>query len=377
LSKRDYYEVLGCQKNTSEQELKRAYRKLAMKHHPDRNPDDATASDKFKEIQEAYDVLSDPKKKQLYDQFGHDGVNAQGMGGGFSGADAFSDIFGDVFGDIFGGASRTRKARVYRGSDLRYELELTLEQAVFGSSIEIDVPTQVACNRCSGTGSEPGSSPVDCGTCRGEGQVRVSQGFFSVQQTCPKCKGEGKVISSPCGECTGAGRVKKRKKLTVKIPAGVDEADRIRLSGEGEAGRNGGPSGDLFVDIVLHDHPIFTRESQDLHCNIPISFATAVLGDQIQVPTLEGHLSLKIPPETQSGKIFRLRGKGVKSLRSSAVGDIYCHVHVETPVNLTETQKEMLKKFDQSLDVKENAHSPRSTSWLDRAKDFLDKLGKQ
>lgn len=375
MSKRDYYEVLGCSKDCSEQDLKKAYRKQAMKHHPDRNPDDEKAVERFKEAKEAYDVLSNPQTRSTYDQFGHEGLNAQSTGGGFSNTDAFSDMFGDVFGDIFGGSSRQRRSQVYRGADLRYELGLTLEQAVFGDTVNIDILTHVSCQRCTGSGAEPGTTPSECRTCHGQGQVRVQQGFFSVQQTCPSCKGEGKVVSSPCGECTGSGRVRKRKKLSVKAPPGVDEGDRIRLSGEGEAGRNSGPPGDLYIDISLLEHPIFTRDKGDLHCTIPVSYTTAVLGGTIQIPTLDGNLALKIPNETQSGKVFRLRGKGIKSLRSSAMGDIYCHLQVETPINLNNNQKELLKKFDESLNIKDNTHNPRSTSWLDKVKQFIDKLG--
>ncbi len=375
MSKRDYYEVLGCAKNCTEQELKKAFRKLAMKHHPDRNPDDDTAVAKFKEAKEAYDVLSDAKTRSAYDQYGHEGLDAQRAGGGFSNADAFSDMFGDMFGDIFGGNNpRNQRSQVYRGADLRYELELTLEQAAFGDTINIDIPTQVPCQRCDGLGSEPGTNPINCKTCQGVGQVRVQQGFFSVQQTCPSCKGGGKVISSPCGECTGSGRLRKRKKLSVKAPAGVDMGDRIRLSGEGEAGRNGGPAGDLYVDILIIDHPVFMRDKGDLHCTVPVSYATAVLGDTIQVPTLNGNLALKIPSETQSGKTFRLRAKGIKLLRSSAVGDLYCHVQVETPVSLSKEQKDLLKKFDESLNINDNEHNPRSSSWLVKVKNFIDKL---
>jgi molecular chaperone DnaJ len=310
MSKRDYYEVLGCGKDAAEADIKKAYRRLAMKYHPDRNPDDADAEAKFKEAKEAYEVLSDKDKRGAYDQFGHAGVDASQAGGGFGGGDAFSDIFGDVFGDIFGGGRRTR-SQVFRGADLRYELELTLEQAVAGESVNIDVPTQAECERCDGSGAEPGTSPTPCATCSGAGQVRVQQGFFSIQQTCPACKGVGATVQDPCSECAGRGRVRKVKTLAVKVPAGVDSGDRIRLAGEGEAGRNGGPSGDLYVDIMVTAHPIFERDGQNLRCEVPIGFAAAAIGSSVEVPTLDGQVMLKIPPETQSGRVFRLRGKGV------------------------------------------------------------------
>ncbi|MDH3508867.1 MAG: molecular chaperone DnaJ, partial [Gammaproteobacteria bacterium] len=285
MAKRDYYEVLGCGKEAPQADIKKAYRRLAMKHHPDRNPDDADAEAKFKEAKEAYEVLSDEQKRRAYDQFGHAGVDAGQSGGGFGGADAFSDMFGDVFGDIFGGGRRTR-SQVFRGADLRYELELTLEQAVTGESINIDVPTQVECGRCDGVGAEPGTTPTPCSTCGGAGQVRVQQGFFSIQQTCPACKGVGTTVQDPCSECAGRGRVRKVKTLAVKVPAGVDSGDRIRLAGEGEAGRNGGPPGDLYVDIIAKAHPIFERDGQNLRCEVPIGFAAAALGSSVEVPTL-------------------------------------------------------------------------------------------
>ena len=374
MSKRDYYEVLGCGKDAAEADIKKAYRRLAMKYHPDRNPDDAEAEAKFKEAKEAYEILSNKEKRGAYDQFGHAGVDASQAGGGFGGADAFSDIFGDVFGDIFGGGRRTR-SQVFRGADLRYELELTLEQAVAGESVNIDVPTQVECNRCDGVGAEPGTTPTPCATCNGAGQVRVQQGFFSIQQTCPACKGVGTTVQDPCSECAGRGRVRKVKTLSVKVPAGVDSGDRIRLAGEGEAGRNGGPPGDLYVDILVKAHPIFERDGQNLRCEVPIGFAAAAMGSSVEVPTLDGQVMLKIPPETQSGRVFRLRGKGVRSVRATGVGDLFCRVQVETPVKLTDEQKSLLEQFDEAVQAGGDRHSPRSRSWLDSVKAFFEKMG--
>ena len=375
MAKRDYYEVLGVSKGASEADLKKAYRRLAMKYHPDRNPDDAEAESKFKEAKEAFEVLNDSDKRAAYDQFGHAGVDAQAGGAGFDPGSAFGDIFGDVFGDIFGGGRRGGRSQVYRGADLRYELELTLEQAVFGDSINIDVPTQVECGRCKGSGAEPGTQPITCATCGGAGQVRMQQGFFSVQQTCPTCRGAGTTISDPCGECQGQGRKRQNKTLAVKVPAGVDDGDRIRLSGEGEAGRNGGPSGDLYVDILVKSHPIFDRDGRNLSCEVPISFATAVLGGSVEVPTLDGQVKLKIPVETQSGRLFRLRGKGVKSVRGGGPGDLFCQVQVETPVNLTAQQKELLKELDGSIEAGGSRHSPRARSWVDGVKRFFESMG--
>jgi molecular chaperone DnaJ len=375
MSKRDYYEVLGVGRNAPEPELKKAYRRLAMKFHPDRNPNDNDTEAKFKEAKEAYEVLSDGDKRAAYDRFGHAGVNGQqGMGGGFGGADAFSDIFGDVFGDIFGGGRRGR-TQVFRGADLRYELDLSLEQAVAGDSINLELPTQVECTRCTGKGAEPGSDPVTCKTCGGAGQVRVAQGFFSIQQTCPTCSGVGNTIEKPCRECSGRGRVRKVRTLSVKVPAGVDNGDRIRLSREGEAGRNGGPPGDLYVDISVRQHPIFTREGQNLSCEVPVSFAAAVLGGSVDVPTLDGTVVLKVPPETQSGNVFRLRGKGVRSVRATGFGDLFCRVQVETPVHLTQEQKEKLREFDESIQGAGSRHTPRARSWFDGVKEFFERMG--
>jgi len=375
MARRDYYEVLGVERSAGEAEIKKAYRRLAMKYHPDRNPDDREAEERFKEAKEAFEVLSNPDKRAAYDRYGHAGVDAAaGMGGGgFNAGDAFGDIFGDVFSEIFGGGRRGR-SNVYRGADLRYELELDLEQAVAGGSFEIDVPTLASCERCDGSGAKPGTSPVNCPTCGGVGQVRMQQGFFSVQQTCPHCRGTGRVIESPCPACHGQGRVRKRRRLAVKVPPGGDTGDRIRLSGEGEAGQNGGPPGDLYVDIRVRPHPIFQRDGGDLSCRVPISFATAALGGTVVVPTLDGEVSLKVPPGTQSGKVFRLRGKGVKPVRGHATGDLYCSVEVETPVHLNAEQKELLRKFEDSLQSSGKQHGPRASSWADGVRRFFEKI---
>jgi len=377
MAKQDYYEVLGVARNASEADIKKAYRRAAQKYHPDRNPDDEEAVNKFKQAKEAYEILSDAQKRAAYDQFGHAGVDASaggGQGAGFRGGN-FSDIFGDVFGDIFGGGRAGGGApNVYRGADLRYNLELNLEEAVAGTTVKIRVPSHVTCKACNGTGAKKGSSPVTCSTCGGHGQVRIQQGFFSLQQTCPNCHGKGTIIKDPCGTCHGQGRVKEQKTLSVKIPAGVDSGDRIRLAGEGEAGENGGPSGDLYVQIKVRPHPIFSREENDLFCEVPISFATAVLGGELDVPTLEGRVKLKIPPETQTGKVFRLRGKGVKSVHGGAVGDLMCRVEVETPVHLNRKQKELLEEFQRSMEEGKGKHSPRTSSWFDGVKKFFEDM---
>jgi len=373
MSKRDYYEVLGASRDASDDDLKKAFRRLAMKYHPDRNSGDSEESEvKFKEAKEAYEVLSDPNKRAAYDQYGHAGVDPSMGGGRPGGAGGFEDIFGDVFGDIFGGR-RGGGQRAYRGSDLQYNLELTLEQAVFGTEVKIHVPTMVSCTTCDGSGAKKGTSPTTCTTCGGAGQVRMQQGFFAVQQTCPQCHGRGQMISDPCPDCHGQGRKQEQKTLNVKVPAGVDTGDRIRLSGEGEAGQQGGPAGDLYVQMHVKPHDIFTRDDSDLLCEMPISIGTAALGGEIEVPTLNGKLRLKIPAETQSGKLFRMRGKGVKSVRGGATGDLLCRVHVETPVKLTSKQKDLLKQLDETL--KENGkHSPQNESWTDRMKSFFDDL---
>ena len=373
MAKRDYYEVLGVSRTAAADEIKKAYRRLAMKFHPDRNTDDADAEQKFKEAKEAYEVLSDADKRATYDQFGHEGLRGPAGGQGGFGAEGFSDIFGDVFGDIFGGGRRGR-SQVFRGADLGYELRLDLERAVNGDSVTIEVPTQVSCDTCGGSGAKKGSEPIQCTTCGGAGQVRVQQGFFSIQQTCPVCKGAGTVIADPCGSCTGRGRVAKNKKLSVKVPAGVDDGDRIRLSGEGEAGRNGGPPGDLYVEIRLEPHKIFDRDGADLSCEVPISIATAALGGDVEMPTLDGNVSLKIPPGTQSGKVFRLRGKGVTTVRDPHQGDLFVRAVVETPVNLTEEQQSLLKRFDDLLSAGGDKHSPRAGGWLDMVKRFFERI---
>ncbi len=375
MSKRDYYEVLGVSKNASEAEIKKAFKRLAMKYHPDRNQDDADAEERFKEAKEAYDVLSDPQKRAAYDQFGHAGVDAgAGPGGGGFGGASFSDIFGDVFGDIFGGGGGRSGQRVYRGADLRFNLELTLEEAVQGTTQKIRVPTMVVCDACGGSGAKKGTSPTTCATCGGYGQVRMQQGFFSLQQTCPACHGSGKTIADPCMKCRGHGRVEDHKTLSVRIPAGVDTGDRIRLQGEGEAGENGGPPGDLYVHVNVKPHPIFQRDGNDLYCEVPINMVTAALGGELEVPTLDGRVKLKIPAETQSGKLFRMRGKGVTSVRGGNTGDLLCRVMVETPVNLTREQKELLRKLDESLKSGKISHSPRESSWLDSVKKFFEDM---
>ncbi|MBG5894059.1 molecular chaperone DnaJ [Providencia hangzhouensis] len=374
MAKRDFYEVLGLESNASDKDIKRAYKRLAMKHHPDRNQGDKGSEDKFKEIKEAYEVLSDEQKRAAYDQYGHAAFEQGGMGGGggFGGAD-FSDIFGDVFGDIFGGGRRQQ--RPSRGSDLQYNMELTLEEAVRGVTKEIRIPTLETCDVCHGNGAKPGTSADTCSTCHGMGQVHMRQGFFSVQQPCPTCHGRGKVIKDPCNKCHGHGRVERYKTLSVKIPAGVDTGDRVRLSGEGEAGENGAPAGDLFVQVHVLPHNIFERDGNNLHCEVPINFADAALGGEIEVPTLDGRVKLKIPAETQTGKIFRMKGKGVKSVRGGLQGDLMCHIVVETPVKLNEKQKELLKEFGESLGGKSGEkNSPRSKSFLDGVKKFFDDL---
>ena len=377
--KRDYYDVLGISRNASDSEIKKSYRRLAMKHHPDRNPDDKSAEEKFKEIQEAYDVLSDEKKRSAYDQFGHAGVDASRQGGpggfgGFGGAGGFGDIFDNVFGDIFGGGRTGGGPRVFRGADLRYDLDLDLEDAVSGTTIKIRVPKLSTCDTCNGSGARKGSQPVKCTTCGGQGQVRMSQGVFSIQQTCPQCRGSGKTIKDPCTTCRGQGRVRDTKTISVKVPAGVDNGDRIRLTGEGEAGENSGPPGDLYVHIGVKPHPIFERDGTNLYCDVPISFVTATLGGELEIPTLEGRVKLKIPQETQSGKLFRLRGKGVKSVRTSSKGDLLCRVMVETPVNLTRKQIDLLKQFDNSINAGGKRHNPKATNWLDGVKKFFDSM---
>ncbi len=375
MAKKDYYELLGVARNASEEDIKKAYRRLAMKLHPDRNPGNKQAEEKFKEVKEAFEVLSDARKRAAYDQFGHAGVDPSATAG-FVGAGmgGFGDIFESVFGDIFGAGGARRGPRVTRGADLQYDLELTLEEAVFGTTVKIRTPTVKECSACHGTGARAGTQPTTCDTCQGHGQVRMSQGFFSIQQTCPRCRGAGQIIRDPCPACNGHGRVRDHKTHSVKVPAGVDNGDRIRLTGEGEAGEHGGPPGDLYVIVHVKEHPIFRREREDLHCEVPISFVTAALGGELDVPTLDGRVMLKIPPETQTGRVFRLRGKGVRSVRGSGVGDLLCRVTVETPVNLNRQQKELLQQFGRSLEGTDGRHSPKTSSWLDGVRNFFEDM---
>jgi len=378
MSKRDFYDVLGVPKNASDDEIKKAYRKLAMKYHPDRNQGDAakTAEEKFKEVKEAYEMLSDPQKKAAYDQFGHAGVdpNMRGGPGGPEGFGGFSEAFGDIFGDIFGGGRGRGGAggrQVYRGADLSYAMEITLEEAAHGKETQIRIPSWEDCEACHGTGAKPGTSVKTCPTCHGQGVVQMRQGFFSVQQTCPTCRGTGKHIADPCTSCHGQGKVKKQKTLEIKIPAGIDDGQRIRSSGNGEPGTNGGPPGDLFIEIRLKKHDIFERDGDDLHCQVPVSITTAALGGEIDVPTLQGKATIDLPEGTQSGKTFRLRGKGIKGVRSSYPGDLYCHVVVETPVKLTEHQRKLLKELDESFKKGGLKHSPNDKGWFEKAKEFF------
>jgi len=375
---RDYYEILLVTKTATEEDLKKSYRKLAMKYHPDRNADDPSAVEKFKEVKEAYEVLTDARKRQIYDQHGHDGLRGgAGMGGGgqgFAGGVDLGDIFGDVFGDIFGGRGGGGRAGPRRGQDLRYQLDMGLEEAVSGITREIKFRTLVNCKTCDGSGSEDGKRE-SCTTCRGAGRVRMQQGIFSVQQACPSCRGSGVMIKNPCKACAGQGRTEEERVLSVKVPAGVDTGDRIRLSGEGVPGDPGGAPGDLYIDIEVRPHKIFEREGDDLFCQIPIRFSTAALGGELKVPTLDGHAMLKVPSETQTGKVFKLRGKGVKSVRSAGAGDLVCRVIVETPVRLTKRQRELLGEFEATFDEGDAAnHSPQNSGWLDSVKQFWDRI---
>src|SRR3984893_15677642 len=359
MAKQDYYKLLDLPKTATEAEIKKAYRRRAMKFHPDPNPDDPASEHKFKECKEAYEVLTNAQKRAVYDQFGHAGLEG-GRGGGFSA--------GEAFGDIFSGGQRGR-TQVFRGADLRYELELDLEQAVFGTETEIKIPSLAECKTCKGTGAAKGSTQKTCDTCNGQGQVRVQQSIFTIQQPCPRCKGRGKIISNPCDTCYGQGRVRQDKSLPVKVPAGVDTGDRIRLNGEGEAGRNGGPAGDLYVEIRVREHTICEREGSHLSCEVPITFATAALGGTVEVPTLNGEVVLKIPSETQSGRVFRMREKGVRPVRGGAVGDLFCRVVIETPVGLGAEQKELLKKFEASL--RQGSHHPKEQTFFEGVKKFF------
>ena len=377
-TKRDYYETLGVPKNASEEEIKKAYRKLAMKHHPDRNSGDSAKESeaRFKEVKEAYEMLSDGQKRAAYDQYGHAGVDPNMRGGpGAEGFGGFAEAFGDIFGDVFGGGGgRGRSAggrQVFRGSDLSYAMEVTLEEAAEGKEAQIRIPSWDECGTCHGSGAKAGTQPITCTTCHGAGAVQMRQGFFSVQQTCPQCHGSGKIIPEPCPTCHGQGKIKNTKTLEVKIPAGIDDGMRIRSTGNGEPGTNGGPPGDLYIEIRLKKHELFEREGDDLHCVVPVSMTTAALGGEINVPTLKGAAAIDIPEGTQSGKQFRLRGKGIKGVRASYPGDLYCHVRVETPVKLTEHQRKLVKELDESLKKGGNKHSPTDKGWFDKAKEFF------
>jgi molecular chaperone DnaJ len=377
MSKKDFYEVLGVGKTADEKELKKAYRRLAMKYHPDRNPDSKEAEESFKEAKEAFEILNDPQKRQAYDQYGHAGVDqSQGGFGQGGGNGNFSDIFGDVFGDIFGGGGGARggRQRQRRGADLQYNMEMSLEDAVKGVKKTINIPTYVGCEPCDGSGAKKGSSSSSCDTCKGAGQVRMQQGFFSVQQTCPTCQGQGTVIKDPCSSCSGQGRVRKEKTLSVKIPAGVDTGDRIRLTGEGEAGGPGAIAGDLYVQVHVREHKIFERDGDHLYCEMPISFASACLGGELEVPTLDGKVKLKVPAETQTGRMFRMRGKGITPMRGGMKGDLLCRVVIETPVNLNKEQKSKLKEFDDYLCGSKKQHSPKSSNWWNGVKTFWDEM---
>ncbi len=383
MAKRDYYDVLGVPRNASDDDIKKAYRKLAMKFHPDRNQGDEAkkAEEKFKEAKEAYEMLSDPHKRAAYDQFGHAGVDPNMAGGGFrpgagpEGFGGFAEAFGDIFGDLFGGAAaggrRGGGKQVYRGADLSYAMEITLEEAAHGKDTQIRIPSWDRCDTCHGSGAKPGTSAKTCPTCNGAGSVHLRQGFFSIQQTCPQCHGSGKIIPDPCTACGGAGRIKKQKTLEVKIPAGINEGMRIRSAGNGEPGTNGGPPGDLYIEIRIRQHEIFERDGDDLHCTVPVSMTTAALGGTIEVPTLGGKAEIELPEGTQHGKTFRLRGKGIKGIRSSYPGDLYCHVAIETPVKLTEHQRKLLKELDESFRKGGDRHSPNAKSWTDRVKDLF------
>ncbi|MEH3087825.1 MAG: molecular chaperone DnaJ [Xylophilus ampelinus] len=378
MAKKDYYEVLGVAKNASDDEIKKAYRKLAMKHHPDRNQGEAgkVAEEKFKEAKEAYEMLSDPQKRAAYDQYGHAGVdpNMRGPGGaeGFGGfAEAFGDIFGDMFGQQGGRGRGAGGRQVYRGSDLSYAMEITLEEAANGKDAQIRIPSWDNCEVCHGSGAKPGTQVKTCQTCGGNGSVQMRQGFFSVQQPCPTCRGTGKVIPEPCSACQGQGKIKRQKTLEVKIPAGIDDGMRIRSTGNGEPGTNGGPAGDLYIEIRIKKHDIFERDGDDLHCQVPVSFITAALGGEIEVPTLAGKAAIDIPEGTQAGKQFRLRGKGIKGVRAGYPGDLYCHITVETPVKLTEHQRKLMKELDESLKKGGGRHSPSGESWTDKLKNLF------
>jgi molecular chaperone DnaJ len=375
MAKKDFYDTLGVPRNASDEDIKKAYRKLAMKYHPDRNQGEAAkaAEEKFKEAKEAYEVLSDSSKRTAYDQYGHAGVdpNMRAAAGGAEGFGGFAEAFGDIFGDVFGGGRRGGGRQVFRGNDISYAMEVSLEEAAAGKDAQIRIPSWDDCRTCSGSGAKPGTKVVSCTTCNGAGVVQMRQGFFSVQQTCPQCRGTGKLIPEPCVACHGVGKIKAHKTLEVKIPAGIDSGMRIRSSGNGEPGTNGGPAGDLYIEIRIKKHDIFERDGDDLHCVVPISFPRAALGGEIEVPTLSGKAAIDIPEGTQAGKQFRLRGKGIKGLRSSYPGDLYCHIAVETPIKLTEHQRKLLKDFEDSLKKGGARHTPTEEGWTDKLKNFF------
>lgn len=367
MPKRDFYEVLGIVRTTSADEIKKSFRRLAMKYHPDRNHAEGhDTEEQFKEIKAAYDVLSDGAKRQIYDRFGHEGLSANSANN--SAGAGFADVFGDIFSSIFSGGSTSRSQA---GASLRYPLEITLLEAVHGADKEIEIPNAVVCQECSGSGARKGSTPKTCSDCRGSGQLLMQQGLFRIQQTCGRCQGAG-IINEPCKTCRGQGQVQVYKKINIKIPAGIDTGDRIRITGAGEPGDRGQPAGDLYIDISLIKHPLFEREGNDLHCDIPVSFNTCVLGGNVEVRTLKGVEKIKVPPETQPGKIVRLPGKGVKSVRSNVTGDLYCRIWIDIPVNLTAAQKALLRQFDDSIKPEYSEHfSPRKVVWLESIKNFF------
>ena len=373
MSERDYYEVLGVGRGASAAELKKSFRRLAMKFHPDRNPDDPTAQDKFKEAKQAYEILGDEHKRALYDQYGHAAFENGAGGRGGAGFGDVGDVFGDIFGDIFGRHGGSR-GRPQRGADLRYMMQMDLEEAVFGVTRQIRIPTQVNCQHCNGTGSEDGKAS-QCITCRGHGRVRMQNGIFSIQQTCPTCGGSGQVIDKPCRKCHGQGRLEETRTLEVQVPPGVDNGDRIRLNGQGEAGPAGAPSGDLYVEVQVREHAIFQREGNDLYCEVPIRFSQAALGVSLPVPTLDGEVPVNIPPETQTGTQFRLRGRGVTSVHNKRHGDLICRVVVETPVRLTRQQRELLTSLEATFQGDDaDSHTPRAKGWVDGVRQFWSRV---
>ncbi len=367
MAERDYYEVLGVDRNASEADVKKAFRRLAMRYHPDRNPDQGEeAANRFKEAKRAYEVLSDEQKRAAYDQFGHAGVEA-GAGAGAS-SDPFNTIFGDIFGEVFGGR-RGGGSQSRRGANLRYRLDLDFTEAIFGADMRITIPRTVACSTCSGSGARPGTGLSTCGRCGGAGQTQVRQGIFSIRQTCGACGGEGRVVSDPCGDCSGNGAVRKSEEISLKVPPGVDTGDRSRVRGKGNAGKRGGPAGDLLVEMNVRPHPFFERDGANLQCRFPLSFTTAALGGEVEVPTLTGNVKLKIPAGTQSGRTFRLRNRGVKPARGGRKGDLFCHIEVETPVELNSAQKRLLKQFAGELERQGDRQQPRRARWLEWARD--------